>query len=229
VDAWSRVKQYAVWSSTKTYRQRLEIYCGVGRDVLSQIPASVRPLCIDLGCGPGMISFALAELGFDVIGVDSSPPMIAEAEAHAVAQTSENGALSFRNQDLEGFLDEFEGLADFIVCSSVLEYLPDPVGAIGAMGRRLRVGGTLAVSLPNHRSLVRRAVGITHALRLPWGRYMTLWANRIGQEDLVEGGRSQCLTPVQLRHFGFPSFAPVLKRVSEKELVGTLTLFLFRK
>jgi 2-polyprenyl-3-methyl-5-hydroxy-6-metoxy-1,4-benzoquinol methylase len=199
----------------------------VGEEALMQIPAGVRPLCLDLGCGPGAISLVLAELGFAVVGVDSSPAMI--AEARAAASASKENDLSFRNQSLETFLDEFEGIADLVVCSSVLEYLADPVALLGAMSLRLRDGGVLAISLPNHRSIIRRALGIARAAHLPWGSYMTLWANRISQEELVHGARRYRLSPIRLRHFGFPSAAPILERASGNELVGTLTLFVFRK
>lgn len=47
-----------------------------------------RPLCLDLRCGPGAISFALARLGFDTVGVDSSAAM-ADIPTEAATESDE--------------------------------------------------------------------------------------------------------------------------------------------
>ncbi len=47
---------------------------------------SDRGRVLNIGCGAGREAFALAELGFDVVGIDIAPHMIAEAKRHA--QTS---------------------------------------------------------------------------------------------------------------------------------------------
>jgi SAM-dependent methyltransferase len=39
--------------------------------------------CLDVGCGPGHVSVRLAEDGFDAVGVDLDPAMIAHARQHA--------------------------------------------------------------------------------------------------------------------------------------------------
>ena len=39
-----------------------------------------RGRALDLGCGTGVITVSLAERGFDVVGVDHSPDMLAIAE-----------------------------------------------------------------------------------------------------------------------------------------------------
>ncbi len=39
---------------------------------------------IDMGCGTGFLSFILADLGFEVFGVDASPGMLARARAESV-------------------------------------------------------------------------------------------------------------------------------------------------
>jgi SAM-dependent methyltransferase len=39
-------------------------------------------LVVDLGCGSGVVSRAVAEAGYDVLGIDISPAMIALARAH---------------------------------------------------------------------------------------------------------------------------------------------------
>ena len=63
---------------------------------------------------------------------------------------------------------------DGILCSSVLEYVPDPAACLAEFARVLRSGGLLLVSVANRNSLVRRAQVRTHRLgRLLGQRWCT--------------------------------------------------------
>ncbi len=53
---------------------------------------------------------------------------------------------------------------DGILCSSVLEYVPDPAACLAEFARVLRPGGLLVVSVANRNSLVRKAQVATHRL-----------------------------------------------------------------
>jgi 2-polyprenyl-3-methyl-5-hydroxy-6-metoxy-1,4-benzoquinol methylase len=226
-DVWAeRIADYRGWTCTTTYQQRVEVYCDVARSVLKDAQ-SPRPLCIDLGCGPGVISFALAELGFEVVGFDSSPAMI--GQACALASAAKRGSLSFSVGDVEQFHSEYAHAADLVVCSSVLEFLRNPPGAIETMARYLREGATLAVSVPNRRSIVRRAMAVARAARLPWSSYMRLWTTQVDQNTVLESAQRVGLALVKTSTFGFPRFAPFLEEASRKELFGTLTLMLMRR
>ena len=54
-------------------------------DLLTRVRASDPGYVVDLGCGPGNLTAALAERwpGADVVGVDNSPEMIGAARAEA--------------------------------------------------------------------------------------------------------------------------------------------------
>jgi ubiquinone/menaquinone biosynthesis C-methylase UbiE len=51
------------------------------RELLTRVVADARGTICDLGCGPGHVAGYLASLGADVVGIDLSPAMIAEARA----------------------------------------------------------------------------------------------------------------------------------------------------
>ncbi|WP_354700482.1 tRNA methyltransferase [Paraconexibacter sp. AEG42_29] len=98
---------------------------------------------IDVGCGPG---FTTAELLLDigvngsVTGVDSSPQMLALAEArcaqHSNVQLHPGQATS---------LPAASGRFDGAICVQVLEYVPDIAAALAELHRVLRPGGRVVV------------------------------------------------------------------------------------
>jgi 2-polyprenyl-3-methyl-5-hydroxy-6-metoxy-1,4-benzoquinol methylase len=57
------------------FKDRLDLFL---KSLLRLAPPPGRVL--DFGCGPGVISFAVAERGYEVLGVDGSEAMIAQAE-----------------------------------------------------------------------------------------------------------------------------------------------------
>jgi SAM-dependent methyltransferase len=99
---------------------------------------------LDVGCGPGTLTVDLARhLGptGEVVGVDVSESVIAEATAYAKAERSTN--VTFRAGDFRD-LDLPEGSFDVVHAHQVLQHLRDPVGALAAMGRLARPGGIVA-------------------------------------------------------------------------------------
>jgi SAM-dependent methyltransferase len=103
---------------------------------------TVRPCrTIDLGCGAGNYAIYLAGLGFDVIGVDSSPTAIKIAGAHA----KQRGArCRFIVADLLGDLHEVTGTFDFAYDWEFLHHIfpEDREIYIKNVYKILRPGGT---------------------------------------------------------------------------------------
>jgi len=111
--------------------------------LLERLLGGGRVRVLDVGCGRGASSLAWAKRGAEVLGIDASEAMIAEAKRNLEA---ENGdfPLEFRCGRLEdlGVVDPF----DLVLLHDVLCYLPDRAAALsGALGR-LRPGGILSVT-----------------------------------------------------------------------------------
>ena len=78
-----------------------------------RIPA---PRVLDLGCATGAHAIALAELGWNAVGIDSEAAMIAEAD-RAAARAGVAGRLSFAVMDMREIGTRFSGQAfDLMLC-----------------------------------------------------------------------------------------------------------------
>jgi 2-polyprenyl-6-hydroxyphenyl methylase/3-demethylubiquinone-9 3-methyltransferase len=111
---------------------------------------------LDAGCGTGTLSRWLADRGCAVLGVDAAQNMINSA-AMLASCGSGSGLLRFQRVETIACLPLDSHSADGILCSSVLEYVPDPEACLTEFARVLRPGGMLVVSVPSAHSIIRRA------------------------------------------------------------------------
>ncbi|TFV63900.1 UNVERIFIED_ORG: trans-aconitate 2-methyltransferase [Bacillus sp. AZ43] len=104
-------------------------------------PASV----VDLGCGQGGPAASLARRWPEalVVGVDSSPEMLAAAAAHAVP-----GRLEFVDGDVRDWSPA--GPVDVVVSNAVLHWVPGHDRLLARWAGWLRPGGRLAVQVPGN-------------------------------------------------------------------------------
>jgi ubiquinone/menaquinone biosynthesis C-methylase UbiE len=129
---------------------------------------------LDAGCGSGRLSRWLSDRGATVSGIDGAPEMVRVAsEFAATAGYSERTQFQVANV---GELPFTDGLFDGVVCSSVLEYVDDPKAVLSGFARVTKSGGTLLISVPNARSVVRRGLRasyqVTKLLGHPQPGYM---------------------------------------------------------
>jgi ubiquinone/menaquinone biosynthesis C-methylase UbiE len=98
---------------------------------------------LDVGTGTGFIAAGLAPRAGSVVGVDSSPAMLAVAAANVRALGLGNVTL------VEGGLDALPLAADSVdaaVANMVLHHAPDPTAMLTEMARVVRPGGIVAVT-----------------------------------------------------------------------------------
>jgi len=123
-------------------------------------------VCVEVGCGPGRMTDALAARFDRVVAVDVSPEMLARA---AEAVTAAN--VDFRQVSGERLDGVEDASADAAVCYLVLQHLPSRRLAqayVRELGRVLRPGGEAFVQLPVlNGGLVSR---LWRALRTPVAR-----------------------------------------------------------
>ena len=96
---------------------------------------------LDVGTGPGIVAFLLAELGHDLTGVDLSEEMLRKAKENA---THFNLSVKFKQGDAENLPFKDESF-DAVVNRHVLWTLPNPDKAIAEWWRVLKTDGKLVI------------------------------------------------------------------------------------
>ncbi|SDJ92139.1 class I SAM-dependent methyltransferase [Natronorubrum texcoconense] len=96
---------------------------------------------LDVGCGTGVISLLLAELGHDVTGVDFAPEMLEQARTKV--ERSELSA-EFQRGDAEN-LAQREDTYDLVTARHLIWTLPTPENAIDEWQRVVHPGGRLVL------------------------------------------------------------------------------------
>jgi 2-polyprenyl-6-hydroxyphenyl methylase/3-demethylubiquinone-9 3-methyltransferase len=101
---------------------------------------------LDVGCGGGLLSEALAGEGADVVALDLAPELIEIARLHLL----ESGRkVDYRLQPVEALAGELPAGFDAITCMEMLEHVPDPASVLRACADLLKPGGKLFLSTLN--------------------------------------------------------------------------------
>ena len=101
---------------------------------------------LDVGCGGGLLSEALAVAGARVTAIDLAPELIEVAKLH---QLEAGLDIDYRLQPVETLAEELPAAFDAITCMEMLEHVPDPGSIVKACARLLKPGGRLFLSTLN--------------------------------------------------------------------------------
>ncbi len=106
---------------------------------------------LDVGCGAGLLSEALAGEGADVVALDLAPELIEIARLHLLETqaTQPSMRVDYRLQSVESLADEQPSSFDAVTCMEMLEHVPDPSSIVRACATLLKPGGRLFVSTLN--------------------------------------------------------------------------------
>jgi 2-polyprenyl-6-hydroxyphenyl methylase/3-demethylubiquinone-9 3-methyltransferase len=178
---------------------------------------------LDAGCGSGTLARYLVEAGARVLGVDAAEEMI--TLARELSSQDVAGSLRFEHIATIAHLPLSDQSLDGILCSSVLEYVPDPAACLTEFARVLRPGGLLVVSVANRNSLVRKAQVATHGLGRVLGRRWCAFLDYSHNEYAAAGFRQL------LKEHGFatakviPFGSPIPHWLQRREFGGSLLAF----
>jgi 2-polyprenyl-6-hydroxyphenyl methylase/3-demethylubiquinone-9 3-methyltransferase len=150
-------------------------------------------IALDVGCGGGLLSEALARAGADTLGIDLAAASIEVARQHAHDQGLK---LDYRLIAAEDLAAERPQGFDLVCCLEMLEHVPEPAAVVAACARLARPGGTLVFSTINRnpKAYALMIVAAEYALGLvPRGTHD--YAKFIRPSELDRWARAAGLVP----------------------------------
>lgn len=174
------------------------------RNSISALIAEDYFFILDAGCGNGRDFEILSNSAQKLVGVDFSPGMIREAKFKAEKLTdtcvhlvaSDITSLPFKDNSF-----------DLIVCSEVLEHVPEWLKAISEFHRLLKPSGDLIISTPNKYSMYgltrytgRLLVGSKH----PYDKWKSYFELRNALQNAgfkVTTAKGSCYLPGDISYF----------------------------
>lgn len=103
---------------------------------------------VDVGCGGGILTEALASLGADALGIDLSEELIDIADLHSL----ESGIkVQYKKISAEDLAAQEPEIFDHVTCMEMLEHVPDPGSIIKACATLVKPGGMVFFSTLNRK------------------------------------------------------------------------------
>ena len=161
-------------------------------DFIEQFVSLAGKTVLDVGCGGGILSEALAERASSVTGVDQSPGALAAAQQHAESRHINN--TEYLLQTAEEHAQHHPAEYDVITCMEMLEHVPEPESIIQACAQLLKPGGMAFFSTLNRNPLayLGAVVAAEHILRfIPQGTHQ--YEKFIKPSELVRACRHEGL------------------------------------
>jgi len=101
---------------------------------------------LDVGCGGGILTEALALRGAQAFGIDMGTAPLEVARLHAREQRL---AINYRRITAEDLAEQEPEAYDIVTCLEMLEHVPDPASVVTACARLVRPGGAVYFSTIN--------------------------------------------------------------------------------
>jgi ubiquinone/menaquinone biosynthesis C-methylase UbiE len=112
--------------------------------VLLELNPQKNDKFLDVGCGDGYYSYLLSQLGtFNITGIDSDSNALKNAKKQVQSKS-----VKFVNGDVTKMPFKTNSFSK-LVCSEVLEHLPDDLKGLKEMNRVIKKGGTLCITVPH--------------------------------------------------------------------------------
>jgi 2-polyprenyl-6-hydroxyphenyl methylase/3-demethylubiquinone-9 3-methyltransferase len=180
---------------------------------------------LDVGCGGGILTDAMARAGAAVTGIDLAGKALRVAQLHALeAQTP---SLQYREVSAEALAAEAPASFEVVTCMEMLEHVPDPASVVRACATLVKPGGWVYFSTLNRnlKSFLMAIVGAEYVLNLlPRGTHE--YARLIRPSELAGHCRA---AELDVRHTRGMAYNPLTRRTRLTDDTSVNYLFATQK
>jgi len=120
---------------------------------------------LDIGCGGGILSEAMAQRGARVTAIDMGAAPLDVARQHA----QQSGlVIDYQQATAEGFAAKHAAQFDVVTCLEMLEHVPEPASIISAAAALVKPGGHIFLSTINRnpKAWLLAVLGAEHILNM---------------------------------------------------------------
>jgi len=143
------------WDSA-LYDDRHSFVWKESADLIEMLAPRAGERILDLGCGTGHLTAQLAGLGAEVVGIDSSVSMIAQARQNFPK-------VKFQLADARDL--RFDTPFDAVFSNAALHWIRDADRVVQSIARALKEGGRLVLEMGAKGNIARVMAGIEEVLR----------------------------------------------------------------
>jgi trans-aconitate methyltransferase len=143
------------WDSA-LYDDRHSFVWKYGSDLVALLAPASGERVLDLGCGTGHLTAKIAEAGADVVGLDSSASMVAQARQNFPK-------LKFQLGDARDFHTEVK--FDAVFSNAALHWVPEAEAAVRSIAGALKPGGRLVLEMGAKGNTLRVMEAVEAVLR----------------------------------------------------------------
>jgi len=137
------------WSAEQ-YARNGRFVADLAGGALGLLNAKPGERILDLGCGDGALTTRIAATGAEVTGVDSSPGMIAAAQARGIDAR-------LLNAEALGFNHEFDG----VFSNAALHWVRDQDAVLASVRRALKTNGRFVAEMGGHGNIAAIQVAVS--------------------------------------------------------------------
>lgn len=169
-------------------------------DYIDRLASLQGKRVLDVGCGGGLLTEAMALRGAEVTGIDMGKAPLNVARLHRLES---NLDIDYQQATAEQLAEEQPGSFDVVTCLEMLEHVPDPAEVIAACARLIRKDGRIFLSTINRnpKAYLFAVLGAEYLLNLlPRGTHeytkfirpseMEAWARHAGLQLIDLTGMS---------------------------------------
>jgi 2-polyprenyl-6-hydroxyphenyl methylase/3-demethylubiquinone-9 3-methyltransferase len=168
---------------------------------------------IDVGCGGGILSEAMARRGAQVTGIDLAPQTIEVAELHALESQL---PIRYVREAAETHAAHSAGAYDVVTCMEMLEHVPEPESVLSALHDLVRPGGDIFVSTLNRnlKSYLMAVIGAEYVLNmLPRGTHT--YDRFIKPSELARWARAAGLSVMDIAGLAYDPLQHTARRTAD--------------